>query len=101
MDENSRIVNQDSYNNNVLNPFKLNLYFLRHNYHHNYFEEKFRIINLRHFIFSILDDYLKKLFPLSGTKGFLLPVVVALRRDSHPLLSFRSLLTCLQNNKIG
>uniref|UniRef100_A0A6N2KVU4 Uncharacterized protein n=1 Tax=Salix viminalis TaxID=40686 RepID=A0A6N2KVU4_SALVM len=46
---------------------------------------------------------------LSGTKGFLLPVVVALRRDSHPLLSFRSLLTviqwyplltCLQNHSL-
>jgi hypothetical protein len=51
----------------------------------------------------------KKLFSLSGTKGFLLPVVVALRRDSHPLLSFRSLLTviqwyplltCLQNHSL-
>ena len=92
MDENGRIVNKDLKSNNVLNPFKLNWYFLLHNYHHNYFEEKIRIINLGHIIFSILDDYLKKLFPLLGTKGFLLLVVVALHRDSHPLLSFRSLL---------
>ena len=64
MDENGRIVNHYPYSNNVLNPFKLNWYFLRHNYNHNYCEETFRIINLEQFIFSILDDYLKKLLPL-------------------------------------
>jgi hypothetical protein len=76
MDENGRIVNHDPYSNNVLNPFKLNWYFLHHNYHHNYCEETFIVINLGQFIFSILDYYLKKLFPLSSTKNFLLPVVV-------------------------
>jgi DNA-directed RNA polymerase subunit beta' len=50
MDENGRIVNHDPYSNNVLNPFKLNWYFLHHNYHHNYCEETFTIINLGQFI---------------------------------------------------
>ena len=46
MDENGRIVNHDPHNNNVLNPFKLNWYFSRHNYHYNYYKETFRIITI-------------------------------------------------------
>jgi DNA-directed RNA polymerase subunit beta' len=45
MDVNGKIVNHDPYSNNLLNPFKLNWYFLHHNYHHNYCEEIFTIIN--------------------------------------------------------
>nr|QGU83887.1 RNA polymerase beta'' subunit [Homalium racemosum] len=50
MDENGRIVNHDPCSNSVLNPFKLNWYFLHQNYHHNYCEETFTIINLGQFI---------------------------------------------------
>nr|QGU84317.1 RNA polymerase beta'' subunit [Casearia velutina] len=50
MDENSRIVNHNPCSNSVLNPFKLNLYFLHYNYHDNYCEETFTIINLGQFI---------------------------------------------------
>nr|YP_009711467.1 RNA polymerase beta'' subunit [Homalium stenophyllum]QGA47009.1 RNA polymerase beta'' subunit [Homalium stenophyllum] len=50
MDENGRIVNHDPCSNSVLNPFKLNWYFLHQNYHHNYCEERFTIINLGQFI---------------------------------------------------
>nr|QVX27953.1 RNA polymerase beta'' subunit [Passiflora malacophylla] len=50
MEENKRILNPDSCINSVLNPFKLNWYFLHHNYHHNFCEEAFTIINLGQFI---------------------------------------------------
>nr|YP_009501389.1 RNA polymerase beta' subunit [Passiflora pittieri]AXB37958.1 RNA polymerase beta' subunit [Passiflora pittieri] len=50
MEENKSILNLDSCINSVLNPFKLNWYFLHHNYHHNYCEETFTIINLGQFI---------------------------------------------------
>nr|UDP57426.1 RNA polymerase beta'' subunit [Melicytus dentatus] len=50
MDENWRIVNLDPCNNSVLNPFKLNWYFLHQNSHSNYCEERFTIINLGQFL---------------------------------------------------
>nr|YP_010576418.1 RNA polymerase beta'' subunit [Antidesma bunius]UZN43959.1 RNA polymerase beta'' subunit [Antidesma bunius] len=58
MDENGKIWNPDpcNNNNNVLNPFHLNWYFLHHNYHdyyyHNdyYCEERFTRISLGQFI---------------------------------------------------
>nr|YP_010044894.1 RNA polymerase beta subunit [Dianyuea turbinata]QPF96151.1 RNA polymerase beta subunit [Dianyuea turbinata] len=50
MDENGRIVNHDPCSNSVLNPFKLNWYFLHHNYDDNYCECFFTIINLGQFI---------------------------------------------------
>nr|YP_009670960.1 RNA polymerase beta'''' subunit [Passiflora arbelaezii]QCX30236.1 RNA polymerase beta'''' subunit [Passiflora arbelaezii] len=50
MEEKKSIFNPDSCINRVLNPFKLNWYFLHHNYHHNYCEERFTIINLGQFI---------------------------------------------------
>nr|QWQ51289.1 RNA polymerase beta'' subunit [Dickinsia hydrocotyloides] len=46
MDENGKIYNPDSYSNFILNPFKLNWYFL----HHNYCEETFTIMSLGQFI---------------------------------------------------
>nr|YP_010007316.1 RNA polymerase beta'' subunit [Passiflora vespertilio]QNR06159.1 RNA polymerase beta'' subunit [Passiflora vespertilio] len=52
MEENKRILNPDSCINSVLNPFKLNWYFLHHNYHHNFCEETFTIINLGQFIWQ-------------------------------------------------
>nr|YP_009671213.1 RNA polymerase beta'''' subunit [Passiflora filipes]QCX30481.1 RNA polymerase beta'''' subunit [Passiflora filipes] len=52
MGENKRILNPDSCINSVLNPFKLNWYFLHHNYHHNFCEETFTIINLGQFIWQ-------------------------------------------------
>nr|YP_009670788.1 RNA polymerase beta'''' subunit [Passiflora rufa]QCX30061.1 RNA polymerase beta'''' subunit [Passiflora rufa] len=54
MEENKRIFNPDSCINSVLNPFKLNWYFLHHNYHHNFCEETFTIINLGQFIWQNL-----------------------------------------------
>nr|YP_009577957.1 RNA polymerase beta'' subunit [Bunchosia argentea]QBK32574.1 RNA polymerase beta'' subunit [Bunchosia argentea] len=50
MDENGRIVNPDPCSNIVLNPLNLNWYFLYQNYHHNYCEKTFTIINLGQFI---------------------------------------------------
>nr|YP_009500905.1 RNA polymerase beta' subunit [Passiflora auriculata]AXB37298.1 RNA polymerase beta' subunit [Passiflora auriculata] len=54
MEENKRIFNPDSCINSVLNPFKLNWYFLHHNYHHNFCEETFTIINLGQLIWQNL-----------------------------------------------
>nr|YP_009561458.1 RpoC2 [Deutzianthus tonkinensis]QAT19547.1 RpoC2 [Deutzianthus tonkinensis] len=50
MDETGRIVNPDSCSNSILNPFNLNWYFLHHNYHRNFCEERFTIISLGQFI---------------------------------------------------
>nr|YP_009668645.1 RNA polymerase beta'' subunit [Adenia mannii]QCW93397.1 RNA polymerase beta'' subunit [Adenia mannii] len=50
MEENKRIFSPDSCINSVLNPFKLNWYFLHHHYHHNFCEETFTIINLGQFL---------------------------------------------------
>nr|YP_009670607.1 RNA polymerase beta'''' subunit [Passiflora lutea]QCX29874.1 RNA polymerase beta'''' subunit [Passiflora lutea] len=55
MEENKRVLNPDSCINSVLNPFKLNWYFLHHNYHHNFCEETFTIINLGQFIWQNLS----------------------------------------------
>nr|SOG98226.1 RNA polymerase beta' subunit-2 [Arabidopsis arenosa subsp. borbasii] len=49
IDENGKIFNLDPYSNVVLNPFKLNWYFLHQNYHHNYCEETSTIISLGQF----------------------------------------------------
>jgi DNA-directed RNA polymerase subunit beta' len=49
IDENGIILNLDPYSNVVLNPFKLNWYFLHQNYHHNYCEETSTIISLGQF----------------------------------------------------
>nr|YP_009891585.1 RNA polymerase beta'' subunit [Aethionema saxatile]QKK37957.1 RNA polymerase beta'' subunit [Aethionema saxatile] len=49
IDENGRICNRDPYSNVVLNPFKLNWYFLHQNYHHNYCEEMSTLISLGQF----------------------------------------------------
>nr|YP_010895676.1 RNA polymerase beta'' subunit [Chorispora sibirica]WJZ19667.1 RNA polymerase beta'' subunit [Chorispora sibirica] len=46
IDENGRIWNLDPYSAVVLNPLKLNWYFLHQNYHHNYCEETSAIISL-------------------------------------------------------
>nr|YP_009504888.1 RpoC2 [Senna occidentalis]AWW14006.1 RpoC2 [Senna occidentalis] len=50
MDENGRIYKPDLCRNIVLNPFRFNWYFLHHNYHHNYCEKTFTIINLGQFL---------------------------------------------------
>nr|YP_009469240.1 RNA polymerase beta subunit [Byrsonima coccolobifolia]AVD96467.1 RNA polymerase beta subunit [Byrsonima coccolobifolia] len=50
MDENGRIVNPYPCSNSILNPLNLNWYFLHQNYHHNYCECFFTIINLGQFI---------------------------------------------------
>nr|YP_010734568.1 RNA polymerase beta'' subunit [Euphorbia nutans]WEH01427.1 RNA polymerase beta'' subunit [Euphorbia nutans]WHS25992.1 RNA polymerase subunit beta'' [Euphorbia nutans] len=50
MDESGRIVNPDPCSKSVLNAFTLNWYFLHHNYHPNYCEERFTIITLGQFI---------------------------------------------------
>nr|YP_009540195.1 RNA polymerase beta subunit-2 [Ricotia aucheri]AYQ22198.1 RNA polymerase beta subunit-2 [Ricotia aucheri] len=49
IDENGIIFNLDPYSNVVLNPCKLNWYFLHQNYHHNYCEETSTIISLGQF----------------------------------------------------
>nr|Q9THV5.1 RecName: Full=DNA-directed RNA polymerase subunit beta''; AltName: Full=PEP; AltName: Full=Plastid-encoded RNA polymerase subunit beta''; Short=RNA polymerase subunit beta'' [Sinapis alba]CAB48415.2 RNA polymerase A beta prime prime subunit [Sinapis alba] len=49
IDENGRIFNLDPYSNLVLNPFKLNWYFLHQNYNNNYCEETSTIISLGQF----------------------------------------------------
>nr|YP_009668976.1 RNA polymerase subunit beta [Galphimia angustifolia]QCW93974.1 RNA polymerase subunit beta [Galphimia angustifolia] len=52
MDENRRIINPYPCSNSLLNlnPFNLNWYFFHQNYHHNYCEKTFPIINLGQFI---------------------------------------------------
>ena len=50
MDEKQRMVNLDPCNNSVSHPLKLNWYFLHQNYHSNYCECFFTIINLGQFI---------------------------------------------------
>nr|QGQ56143.1 RNA polymerase beta'' subunit [Monimopetalum chinense] len=50
MDEKGKVYNPDPCSNTFLNPFNLNWYFLHHNYHHNYCEERSIIISLGQFI---------------------------------------------------
>ncbi|ESQ29735.1 hypothetical protein EUTSA_v10023328mg [Eutrema salsugineum] len=52
IDENESIFNLDPYSNVVLNPFKLNWYFLHQNYHHNCCEETSTISSLGQFWFQ-------------------------------------------------
>nr|YP_009895481.1 RNA polymerase beta'' subunit [Diptychocarpus strictus]QKK41940.1 RNA polymerase beta'' subunit [Diptychocarpus strictus] len=54
IDENGRILNLDPSSTVVLNPVKLNWYFLHQNYHHNYCEETSAIISLGQLFFENL-----------------------------------------------
>nr|YP_009670515.1 RNA polymerase beta'''' subunit [Passiflora suberosa]QCX29782.1 RNA polymerase beta'''' subunit [Passiflora suberosa] len=85
MEENKRILNPDSRINSVLNPFKLNWYFLHHNYHHNFCEETFTIINLGQFLCPNL--YIDKSAPrLKSGQVIIVHVESIVLRSAKPYL---------------